>query len=69
MLRGSPYVLVLVVFNGEQIRVPRLFQRPPVDLILVLCRPHATPANSAILKLSALAAATVHLMITQAGEA
>ena len=62
------HVLILVVFRGEQVGVPSLLERPPVDLIVVTRRADSPPAVVAILKLSSLVAASVHLTIAQTGE-
>ena len=65
---AAHHILVLIVLGREQVSVPRVFQRPPVDLIAVLCCPYATPTTRTILELSALVTATVHLPVAQASE-
>ena len=63
------HVLVLVVFRGQEVRVPRILQRAPIDLVTMLRRTHASPATDAILELTTLIAAAMHLPVAEAGEA
>eukprot|EP00966_Prymnesium_polylepis_P142063 3280857-Prymnesium_polylepis.1 len=66
---GAHHVLVLIVFRGQQVRVPRVLQRAPVDAVAMLCGAHAFPAANAILQLAPLVGATMHLPVAEAGEA
>ena len=66
--REAHDVLVLIVFSGEKVGVPSVFQGAPIDFIRVLCRPDTLPAARTILQLPPLLAAAMHLPVAQPSE-
>eukprot|EP00966_Prymnesium_polylepis_P161323 3728438-Prymnesium_polylepis.1 len=68
-LADAHHVLVLVVFRGQQVCVPRVLQWAPIDSVTMLSRTHTSPTTDAILELATLIAAAMHLPVVEAGEA
>ena len=54
---SAHHILVLIVFSGEHLGVPCVFQWAPIDFILVRFRPNALPAAHAVFEVSARVAA------------